>query len=114
MVESKFLFIPVQGEIKILDLPGTNNLDNFYSLIGCDSIEIVNVVGGRYLMVIDEEGKVHNPPKSNNFRASCGYGGFPFDFIAGDVLIGKFNGVDDIVGMSMAEARELYNVFNGF
>lgn len=114
MTESKFLFVPVYGEIKILDLPGTNKLDCFYELIGCDSIEIVHVVGGHYLMVIDEEGKVCNPPKPSNIRVSLAYGGFPIEYIAGDVLVGKFNGVDDIVGMSLAEARELCNVFNGF
>lgn len=114
MEENKFLFIPVKGEIKILTLPGTSILDDFYKLIGCDSIEIVQVVGGHYLMVVDDEGKVCRPPKDVNIRASCGYPGFPAECIAGDVLIGKFNGVDDIVGLSSAEAKELQSIFNGF
>ena len=114
MTNSKFLFIPVTGEIKILDLPGTSILDDFYKLIGCDSIEIVRVVGGQYLMVVDDEGKVSKPPKDLNIRASCGYPGFPTECIVGDVLVGKFNGVDDIVGLSIAEAKELQCIFNGF
>lgn len=114
MTDSKFLFIPVTGEVKILNLTGTSLLDDFYQLIGCDSIEIVQVVGGKYLMVIDDEGKVCNPPKDMNIRASCGYPGFPIDHIVGDVLIGKFNGVDDIVGLSSAEASELQRIFSGF
>ena len=114
MTDSKFLFIPVTGEVKILNLTGTSLLDNFYQLIGCDSIEIVQVVGGEYLMVIDEEGKVCNPPKDVNIRASCGYSDFPIDHIVCDVLIGKFNGADDIVGLSSAEASELQRIFSGF
>ena len=114
MEENKFLFIPVKGEIKILTLSGDKLLDDFYKFIGCDSIEIVRVVGGRYLMVVDDEGKVCKPSKDMNFRASCGYLGFPAEYIAGDVLIGKFNGIDDIVGLSSAEAKVLQSIFNGF
>lgn len=111
-MNTKFLFIPVYGEIKILDLPEKKRLNEFYSLVGCDSIEIVRVVGGHYLMIVDEEGKVCANPKEMNVRASCGYGGYPSDYIAGDVLVGKFNGADDIEGMSLPEARELLRLFN--
>jgi len=114
MADNKFLFIPVRGEIKILNLSGGDLLDEFYGLIGCDSIEIVKVVGGAYLMVVDDEGLICDPPKEINIRASCGYVGFPETYIAGDVLLGRFNGSDDIVGLSSAEANELRAIFEGF
>ncbi len=87
---AKYLFIPVVGEIKVLELDEPVNFSEVYELIGCDFIETVRVVFSDIIMMVDESGKIKSPAKSLNPRASMFYGGFRYgDYIAGDVLIGK-------------------------
>ncbi len=87
---AKYLFIPVFGEIKVLELDEPVNFNEVYELIGCDCIETVRIICSDIIMMVDESGKIKNPSKSFNPRASIFYDGYRYgDYIAGDVLIGK-------------------------
>ena len=113
----KYLFIPVIGPIREVELPDECHafLDRLYELLNCSSIENVVILGGHYYMIVDECGKVSEPPKLTNIRASPLYGGFPSEYIAGDVIIGKRglrDGEPDIVGLSDREIFDFYKFLN--
>ena len=101
----KYLFVPVIGkirEIELSDEPGAF-LDECEKLLSCASIENVVIPGGFYYMIIDGDGRCRGSSKLMNIRASPLYGGFPIEYIAGDVIIGKKgfrNGAPDIIGLS--------------
>jgi len=107
----KYLFIPVVGPVREAELPDDTNgfLDEAEKQLSCNCVEFVYLPGGYYVMMVDESGKICNPPKRMNIRASPLYGGFPKEYIAGDVLIGKRgfrNGEPDIVGLSDKEIKD--------
>lgn len=65
------------------------SLEELYSLIGCELVELVQLPKGR-TMWLDEEGKLKHPPKPRNSEATVLLhmaGGSPMDYIAGDALI---------------------------
>ncbi len=87
---AKYLFIPVVGEIKVLELPEPININDIYEIIGCDCFETVRIISQDIIMMVDESGKIKTPAKSVNPRASMFYPGLRYGvYIAGDVLIGK-------------------------
>ena len=66
-----------------IDQPG---LDDYYSLIGCDVIELIRLDDGRE-MIIDEEGKL-NGAKANPTATKEASGRlFPGDWISGIAVI---------------------------
>lgn len=64
-------------------------LEELYGLVECDMVEVVSLRDGR-TMWIDEEGKMHRPPKPRNEKATRllqEAGGIFGDWIAGIALI---------------------------
>lgn len=63
-------------------------LEELRTLIGCDWIEIVRLLGsGDSFLVVDEEGKLNG--KERNSKATKMYGRMPYDYIVGDALLCK-------------------------
>lgn len=60
-----------------------------------------NVGQCRYIMVLDESGKINGSPI--NFIASTLYNGFPMDAICGDVIIYADHGDEDMYYMTEEE-----------
>ena len=113
----KYIFIPVVGPILFYSLPDNKvpSFEKFKDIISAQSLEVVHChTNYRHLMLIDECGKICDPPKEVNFRASALYGGFPNDLIVGDVILGKEGytpeGVD-IVGFNDDEVKEYVRFF---
>ena len=114
----KYLFIPVRGPIKILNSPVQDEVPNyrfFLEAIQADHLEVVHCTTNyRHLMLLDECGKIIDPPKEVNFRASALYGGAPYDLIVGDVLLGKEGytpeGVD-VIGLADEEIKAYVRFF---
>ena len=110
----RLLYIPVVGPIKEVDVPDNALLNKAYELLDCSCIECVYILQHKYVMIIDESGKIKDPPKAVNHRASPFYCGFPYDLICGDVLIGKFGFTDqgaDIVGLTENEVESFKEYF---
>lgn len=98
---NKFLKLGINRTAEVLYCDG-GLLPFIYSSIGCDCFEVV-YIGNDYIMIVDESGKICNSPMLINNSATSIYPGKLFDYIAGDVLVGKVaivNGERDIVGLS--------------
>ena len=69
---------------------------------------------GDLLMLVDDMGKVSDPPKRINPLASMFYPGTNYgDPIVGDVLLGKsglFNGEPDVTGLFDPALNHFYNI----
>ncbi len=113
---AKYLFIPVIGEIKVLELAEPININEIYGLIGCDFFETVRIIFTDIIMMLDESGKIKDPPKPVNPRASMLYSGLQYgDYIVGDVLIGKeiwTSEGPDIGGLPHILLEGLLKIFN--
>ena len=107
-----FLLLKANGELSRVDLPIGESSETFNSrvkeLIGCEYYEVVSIKDGFYFLV-DELGKVVDPPKPTNPKASFFYpGSLHGDLIVGDVIIGKHGYVDgepDVVGLDEDELK---------
>lgn len=89
----KFVLIKTTGEIGIVDIDYDNFLDECYKLLDCTCIEIARCEDN-YRFIIDESGKIKDPPKELNVKASMIYPAVPFDCLVGDVLVGKLDSND--------------------
>lgn len=80
-----------------------NCLDRLYEIIGCDCVESVHTVEPDLLMIIDESGRIKNPPQSHNRAASNFYLGWlrmrcaPWD-IVGTVVFAQLVPVGNCYG----------------
>ncbi len=114
---AKYLFIPVVGEVKALELQEPININEVYQIIGCDCFETVRVICSDIVMMLDESGKIKTPAKLVNPRASMLYSGIGYgDYIVGDVLIGKevwTSEGPDIGGIPPQFLSYLLDLFNG-
>ena len=117
MKTEKFLFVPVDGPMEIHEIPSDDFdarfLDAARELVDCKWLEFVYC--GEYVLLVDELGKVMDPVKPENPRASLLYPGTDFgDPIAGNCLIGTRgfrDGEPDIVGLSPAQLQILRGFF---
>lgn len=113
----KFLYIPVEGPMEIHEIPIDEVPQVFFDrvreLVGCKWLEFVHC--GEYILLVDELGKIIDPPKPVNPRASLLYPGTDFgDPIVGNCLIGAHgfrDGESDIVGLSPAQIQILRGFF---
>lgn len=85
--DNAIYLINVSGEIKLIrkDIEEGPSLEEAYSLIGTDIVQMLNI--GNYQMLVDEEGKFKkhlmvNPAASTMYRACMGGSD-----IVGNVLI---------------------------
>lgn len=102
MVE-KYLLLDPSGQISWIDLDREPNygpvyqgdpalsFDQIYAAIGCDCVEQVRTVLHGLVLVIDESGKIKDPPQKHNELASKLYAGY-------------HAGVDDICGPAIVMA----------
>ena len=86
----KFVLVKTNGEAGVVDINYDNFLDECYNLLDCSCIEFA-CCEDNYRFIIDESGKIKEPPKELNRCASMIYPPVPFDYLAGDVLIGKLD-----------------------
>lgn len=106
----EFLVVPVFGNPYVLQLEDHDDLlDQAYEIIGCRGVDFVYC--GLYIMLVDDEGAICNPPKPVNDVASTLYPGSDFgDMIHGTAIIGKrgfYDGEPDIVGLAPADQNML-------
>ena len=108
----KFLFIPVDGPMQVVEADASNRVSFFCQveeMLECDWLEFVHC--GEYFLIVDEVGKICEPPKVVNKRASCLYPGSDFgDMIHGVAIIGKqgfYAGEPDIVGLGPKDMNML-------
>ena len=116
MKKGKAVYLGVDGQIQVVDVPNNATLDYFYKGIGCDFVEIVRPVrlANGYVLIIDEEGLMKRPA-TVNVVASALYDtpnhGSP---IVGNAYLVKEaitpDGAD-LESLDATEAREFRNTF---
>ena len=95
----RYLKIPVEGKPVMIEVDEKRLLDEFRRHLDCESIETVRITS-RFGLIVDEMGKIKDPPKEYNARATSLLGDFSPDWIAGDAILiayGTRNGEPDIV-----------------
>lgn len=94
----KYLFIPAFGKSDFIEVDPDDLLGEFRRILDCDEIETVQI-SRQYGLIIDAEGKIKNPPKRFNAKATNLFGEFWPDHIAGDAILFEYgirNGEPDI------------------
>ena len=75
MAEQYWVIHP-SGELQLETIPRDQMLDRMHEIIGCDCVEQVYTIVPGVCIVIDESGKIKNPPQPFNPRASSLYNGW--------------------------------------
>lgn len=87
-----------------------DRLHSWYDALECHCLQHVQtIIPGLYLL-IDDNGKITDPPKQLNTFASLLYPGFPYDCIVGHAIlagVGMRDGEADIVPPSESHLRTL-------
>ena len=87
-----------------------DRLHSWYDALECTCLQHVQtIIPGLYLL-IDDNGKITDPPKQLNTFASLLYPGFPYDCIVGHAIlagVGMRDGEADIVPPSPSLLRTL-------
>lgn len=88
MTAHKMVLIPTSGEVIVKEV--NDGLDALYAALNCEAVEAISGVlhGHMVSLFFDEDGKETNAPH-NSFATKIGltFGMYPFDYIAGDVLV---------------------------
>ena len=84
MVE-KYSVIYPSGEIRLEEINRELMLDRMHEIIGCDCLEQVHTIVPGMVLIVDESGKIKDPPQQHNELASLLY-------------MGYLKGPDDICG----------------
>ena len=100
----RYIYITCDGEISVVEFEHSELLKKCHELCNCEYIETVYLPHyGDLLMIVDDSGKITDPPKRVNPVASMLYPGtLHGDYIVGDVLLGREGEVDgepDITGL---------------
>ena len=103
----KCILIKTNFEYEVVELPDDDTFNSeVHKLLDCECWEGVPGCFGTYL-ILDESGKIKNPPKDANPLASLLYSSVPLfigDVLAGDVLVSTIGcnseGESDIVSLS--------------
>ena len=100
----RYILITCDGEISVVEFMHEELLRKCHELLNCTMIEPVYLRNyGDLLMIVDDAGKITDPPKRVNPVASMLYPGVVNgDVIVGDVLLGRegfVNGEPDICGL---------------
>ena len=102
----KYILIPADESVKpyYVEIDSERFNDTVHELLDCDYFEPVYCHIG-YVLLVDEVGKLKDPPKPVNFRASGFYPGSMYgDPIVGDVIVcteGMRDGEPDFVPLSL-------------
>lgn len=108
----KFLVISPSGELYWEEIKRIEMLDRLYEIIDCDSVECVTTVLDGISLIIDECGRIKDPPQEHNELASNMYLGWIMgrDDILGPavlVSIGMVNGEPDWVPLNEEQFARL-------
>lgn len=83
------------------------DLDQIHDLLGTDLFENVYSTLPSVVFLVDESGKLKNPPKQHNELASRLYGGYRFgDNIVGNALFFRIEG-PNLVPLTLADEARL-------
>ena len=111
----KCILIHTDLKYEVVELPDDDTFnDEVYKLLDCSCWEGVPGMFGTYLMV-DECGKLKNPPKKENLLANSLYPGFLFsnDVLVGNVLVSKIgtneDGESDLVSLSDKDIKYIFD-----
>lgn len=108
-MKEQYLYLPQNGDPKIIEIDPDHLLKELHKYLNCDMIEIVHVKHG--ILIIDETAKLKG--KHCNVMASIMYRGLPYDYIAGDAILGKEilrNGEPDIGPMHEKEYKKIIDL----
>lgn len=98
MDTEKYLLIPAFGKPFFIRVDAHHLLEEFKTLLDCEHLKTVRI-SSKYGLIVDEEGKVKDPPKRYNAFATDLFGEFWNDHIVGDAILfeyGMRNGEPDI------------------
>ena len=87
----KYLVIHPDGKLTWEEIPREQMLDRLHEIIGCSTVEQVRTMIRGIVLIVDESGRIKDPPQNHNALASCLY----YGWIAG---------MDDIVGPAVLAA----------
>ena len=110
------ILIKTNFEYEVVELPEDDSFNSeVYKLLNCECWEGVPGCFGTYL-ILDESGKIKNPPKEANPLASLLYSSallFNNDILAGNVLVSTIgyntDGESDIVSLSDFQLNRVLN-----
>lgn len=85
MSKEKYMVIHPDGHTVWMETEREKLLDACYKVIGCSCVENVRTVYPDICLIVDESGKIKNPPQAHNGLASTFYAGWAF---AGDDIVG--------------------------
>lgn len=87
MIDKYWVLYP-SGDVKQVSIDRSELLDRMHEVIGCDCIEQVRTIVPDLCMIVDESGKIKDPPQEFNPIASLLYAGFLYadDAIVGPVI----------------------------
>lgn len=94
MTKEKYMVIDPSGEIRWIEIDRLNLLEEFYEAIDCDCLENVRTIIPDVCLIVDESGRIKDPPKPHNDLAS-------------QLYLGWILGHDDIVGPAIVAAIHL-------
>lgn len=92
----KYMVIEVNGKIRVIQTERAELLHTFRQAIGCDYVEIVRTIVPDVCLIVDESGKVKDPPQQHNEMASRLY-------------LGWLRGKADIAGPAVVAAEHWLN-----
>ena len=105
MAKEKYLVIYPNNTVSWCEIERSDMLHEFYKIIGCDSLENVRSILPDICLIVDECGKIKDPPQLVNEVASCFYAGSIMgnDLIVGPAIfcsIGLVDGESDWIPLS--------------
>lgn len=108
----KYMLIMPSGEIRWKLVEPAERMKRFYEIIGTDCVENVYTILPDICIIVDEYGKLKNPPQQYNVWASLLYAGFLLgrDYIAGPAIVAAIHLVDgesDWVPLNQEEEEKL-------
>ena len=84
MSKEKYLVIYPDGHTDWMETEHDQLVKSCYEVIGCDCVENVPTIINDVCLIVDESGKVKDPPQMHNGKASVFYAGW----YAGDDIVG--------------------------
>lgn len=114
MSKEKYMVIYPDGSIRWIEVENRQLLPAFYKAIGCDCVENVRTIIPDVCLIVDECGKLKNPPQPHNDVASQLYAGWILgsDNIVGPVVVAAIHLVDGESDWVPLSDEEMFRVQN--
>lgn len=96
MGKEKYWVLDPDGSARQIEIDRLQMLEEFHKAIGCNMLENVRTIIPDVCLIVDECGKINNPPQLHNPVASPLYLGFLIgaDDIAGPAILAAIHLVD--------------------